>query len=155
MTRPYVLGVDPGMTTGICRLDLGGGPAELAQATPGAVLGILRELGRSEYGGVVAVLAIERFVVGPRAGRSAFPAAGRVTRELIDELQASDLADRVMLRSASQVKPWATNDRLRAAGLWDLGKGMPHARDAARHALFAAVSECGMRDPLSRLTSVR
>jgi hypothetical protein len=52
-------------------------------------------------------------------------------------------------RSASTVKPWATDARLERAGLLDLTAGMRHARDAARHALFCAVKNCGLPDPLS------
>jgi hypothetical protein len=48
------------------------------------------------------------------------------------------------------VKPWATDERLEAAGLLDLTKGMRHARDAARHALFTAVKDGGVPDPLSK-----
>lgn len=146
MTRPYVIGVDPGLTTGICVLDLGDMSAELVQCTPTAVLPILRGI---TEGDVVAVLAVERFVVGPRAARSSTPRAGQITRELIEELRAWGHPDRCVLRSASQVKPWATDERLAAAGLLAPGKGMPHARDGARHALFSAVADCGAPDPLS------
>lgn len=145
MTRPYIVGVDPGLTTGICVLDLGDMSALLVQATPEAVMPILRALTAE---GVVSVLAVERFVVGPRAARSSTPHAGRVTRELIETLRDWELPDRVVLRSAAEVKPWAVDDRLARAGLHV--KGMPHARDAARHALYAAVRECGAPDPLSR-----
>ena len=37
-----------------------------------------------------------------------------------------------------------------AAGLLEPTKQLRHARDAARHALFAAVADCGIPDPLSR-----
>jgi hypothetical protein len=58
-------------------------------------------------------------------------------------------------RSAADVKPWATDTRLQAAGLLDLTKGMRHARDAARHALFCAVCDFGLTDPLSRKAGPR
>ena len=78
--------------------------------------------------------------------------AGRVTRELIGVL--ADLAAgrpqvTVIRRPAGLVLPWATNHRLAAAGLMAPTVGMPHARDAARHALYAAVRDGGMPDPLS------
>jgi hypothetical protein len=104
---------------------------------------------------VPTVLAMERFVVGNRASRSSTSAAGATTRNLLGELLAwADTFPRVQVRSvqrpAGAVKPWATDERLAAAGLLDITKGMNHARDAARHALFAAVADFGQPDPLSR-----
>lgn len=151
LSRPAVIGVDPGMTTGIALLELTGDAralsVELVQCTPD----IVRNIVRSFSCGQVLLLAVEKFVVGPRATRSSTPAAGRITRELIVELADLDreLDCRVVLRSAAEVKPWATDARLKATGL-SLPKGMPHALDALRHALFAAVADCGIPDPLSR-----
>src|SRR5690606_15573006 len=94
------------------------------------------------------ILAVEKFVVGRRAARSATAKAGEITRNLIGELQALDEA--AHLRPATQVKAWATDKRLEAAGLLDKTKGMPHARDAARRELYAAVHGGGWRAPLSK-----
>jgi hypothetical protein len=145
--RTYVIGIDPGLTTGIALLDLQTLACELVQCSPGVVLPIVTELATS---GVIAVLAVERFVVGPRAARSSTPRAGAITRELIVELTAAGehFADKVVLRSAAEVKPWATDQRLERAGL--KVRGMPHAVDGARHALFSAVKDCGLPDPLSK-----
>jgi hypothetical protein len=52
-------------------------------------------------------------------------------------------------RTAALVKPWATDKRLVAAGLLDITRGLPHARDGARHALFSAHHDSGAPDPLS------
>jgi hypothetical protein len=155
MSGPYVIGVDPGRTSGIARLDLTTWHVDLVQATPSVVLPIVRALAADV--GAVAVLAVERFVVGPRAARSTAASAGRVTRDVIAALTAEGarLAGRVVLRSAGQVKPWATDARLAAAGLITATKGMPHARDAARHAVYAAVRDCGQPDPLSPSFPVR
>jgi hypothetical protein len=148
----YVIGVDPGATTGVARLDLATRTVELLQCTPGLVLPVVRDLCVT---GDVLVLAVERFVVGPRAARSSTPKAGAITRDLIGALQAEgeQLADRVVLRSASDVKPWFTPRRLAAAGL--VHPGMPHALDAGRHAWFAAVHDCGIPDPLSARAGAR
>ncbi|MEU1810971.1 hypothetical protein [Micromonospora aurantiaca (nom. illeg.)] len=98
------------------------------------------------------VVAVERFVVGPRAARSAHGDSGEMTRELVGVI--SHWAKRNQLtyreRSAAEVKPWATDARLDAAGLLAATKGMRHARDAARHALFCSVKDCLLTDPLSR-----
>lgn len=143
MTRACVIGVDPGQTTGIARLLLADLSVELVQCSAGVVLDVVAALA----GDRPAQLAVEQFVVGPRASRSASPQAAQITRDLIGALLAADGA-RVKLRTAAGVKPWATDARLKAAGLHR--PGMRHAMDAARHALFAAVSDCGIPDPLSK-----
>lgn len=145
-----VLGIDPGQTTGIYLLDADERAGEYLQASPGVVLIVVRGLLERED---IAVLAIERFVVGPRAARSSTPKAGQIARELIVSVASmgeAEFGTKVVLRAAAEVKPWATDARLDAAGLLASTKGAPHARDAARHALFAAVKDCGIPDPLSR-----
>lgn len=147
--RRTVIGVDPGGTTGLCRIDADGYRAPvLDQVAPDEVLGAVEALVGAQDPAEV-LLAVEQFVVGRRAARSATPAGGRVARELIGALHLEFVGRgaRVVLRSASVVKPWAIDRRLKAAGLYLPGK--PHARDAARHALFAAVADCGLPDPLS------
>ena len=79
------------------------------------------------------------------------PVASRITRDLVGQLSAlvsEGRGVRQIQRSAAEVKPWGTDLRLTKSGLLAITKGMPHARDACRHALFAAVS-AGMPDPLS------
>jgi len=147
-----VLGADPGGTTGLARVDLDGFRApELLQVVGGVpeVLAALDGLLGAQDPAEV-LLAIEEFRVGPRAARSSTPAAGRLARDLIGALTgwAADRGIRVRVRSASEVKPWATDRRLRAAGLYLPGR--PHARDAGRHALYAAVQDGGHPDPLSK-----
>ncbi|RGC68440.1 hypothetical protein C5N14_13720 [Micromonospora sp. MW-13] len=158
----YVIGIDPGPLPGIVRLQLkvvgdkwSGQSAQLVdvqalQVTPGLLGTVLEGINAATE---VEVVAYERFVVGRRAGQSSSAAAGAKTRNMIGELEAWAGAGRwrrVYARSAAEVKPWATDTRLGAAGLLDLTKGMRHARDAARHALFCAVRDCGLADPLSR-----
>jgi len=149
-----VIGVDPGGTVGIATLTYGDGVLlrnEVLQCSPGLLLPILELLTTTN---LACLLAVERFVVGPRAARSSTPAAGRVTRGLISDIlrEYKACASAVVLkeRAAAVVKPWATDTRLAAAGLLDPTKGMPHARDAVRHALYAAVHDSGIPDPLSR-----
>ncbi|BEL07847.1 hypothetical protein Q0Z83_060380 [Actinoplanes sichuanensis] len=161
----YVIGVDPGPLPGIVRLHLivdsrgvepsrliGVEPsrligAEALQVTPGVLLTVATALCE----GIGQALAYERFVVGRRAARSATAAAGTRTRSVIGALEEwGHTRCKVHARSAAEVKPWATDARLDAAGLLELTKGMRHARDAARHALFCAVRDYGLPDPLSR-----
>lgn len=142
-----VLGVDPGATTGLGLLDLTARLPrwELMQLTPGAVLPVVRS-----YRPGMALLCVEAFVTGGRAARSSDPDAGRITRELIGALRAfgRDTGVRVETRIAGQVKPWATERRLTRAGLF-ARRGMPHAVDGARHALYGAVHSGLLPDPLS------
>lgn len=57
----------------------------------------------------------------------------------------------VTTRPPSMVKPWATDKRLKAAGIFELTGKMPDARDASRHCVYTASHDCGLRDPLSRV----
>lgn len=98
------------------------------------------------------VLAVERFVVGPRSSRLSTPQAAASTRDMVGKVLAlgAELSGvTVVQRSAAEVMPWASDKRLSAIGLLSVTKGMPHARAASRHALFAAVRDGGMPDPLS------
>lgn len=150
----YVIGVDPGPIPGIVllRLEYGHGPTRLLEAdamqvTPRLILPVLSMLADGDR----AALAIEKFVVGRRAARSSTPAAGAITRAMVGAVSAWAFAQpcHVHGRAAGDVKPWAVDKRLHAAKLLDLTAGMRHARDAARHALFCAVKDYGLPDPLS------
>jgi hypothetical protein len=55
----------------------------------------------------------------------------------------------VRFAAAGNVKPWATDRLLQAAGLWGVAGTSAHVRDAARHCLFAAVRSGQLPDPLS------
>lgn len=149
----YVLGVDPGPTTGLVGLSYTFGKlqrASIIQCDHVTAREIVNHLVASVKPVSRLVLAVERFVVGPRATRSSTPKAGQITRELVElcTVMADEWGTELRLRSASEVKPWATNARLAAAGL--SFPGSAHAADAGRHALFSAVADCGMPDPLSR-----
>lgn len=138
-----VIGVDPGPTPGVVALSISHGvilTAEVVQCSETALWSVLRGLDNERRG----LLAVERFVVRGRANR-----AQSLTRDQVAQLQQL-YAGRAALRSASQVKPWATDARLEVAGLLEAAKGMRHAKDAARHALFCAVHDAGVPDPLSK-----
>lgn len=155
--RTLVIGVDPGPIPGVVVLGLEDGKnlvdPSIFQCDPASALWVVTEsLASTAVRWDLKMLAIERFVVGPRASRSASASAGALTRNLIGNLQGIGVlaGAQVYLRSASEVKPWATDARLDAAGLLAPTKGMPHARDGGRHALFSAVRDAGVSDPLSR-----
>jgi hypothetical protein len=157
-----VVAVDPGPTPGVAAVTGGPGPVSVAvfQCDARSVAWLVHTLltlpARNKRIQYRVVLAVERFVVGPRAARLAGAAAAAQTRDMIGELGAlgEELAGvTVVRRAAAEVMPWATDKRLSAAGLLAITKAMPHARAAARHALFTAVRDGGLPDPLS--TKVR
>ena len=139
-----ILGADPGPTTGIFLLTETGALAY--QCSHNAAYGLAVHLIEANDGPAQVVAAGERFVPGRGAGARGPGAA--VTRQLIADLD--DLPVTWHWRSAAEVKLWATGKRLAAAGLLDICKGMPHAADAARHSLLAAVCDLGWPDPLSK-----
>lgn len=159
-TFQHFIGIDPGPIPGIVMLTPRGFGRRLevdvvqcSESAATAVLWGLLDSGRMTLGRAPALVQIERFVVSSRSGRSSTAAAGATTRTLIGRLQGEAENQpnvRVVLRSASEVKPWATDERLAAAGLLDATRGMRHARDAARHALYCAVKEGRIPDPLSK-----
>lgn len=153
MSELRIIGIDPGPVPGI--VVLGGRVPHVVQCS--------HEIAPVLFGALLAwpgpaLVQVERFVVGRasmRAGRH-----GAITRDLVETLRlvwedhdstpSGRLGGRFLQRSAANVKPWATDARLEAAGLLEACKGMRHARDAARHALFAAVHDGGIPDPLSK-----
>jgi hypothetical protein len=151
-----VIGIDPGPTTGIVELKWSDDAQaftrkRIAQCNSPAALAVVAAF-ILEHDTAPTFLAIEKFVDGRRSGRGNSPVSGRVTRDVIAALtlEYTDYPlTTVELRSASEVKPWANDERLHRVGLWSATKGMTHARDAARHALFAAVKH-GVPDPLSK-----
>jgi hypothetical protein len=152
-----VVGVDPGPVPGIVVLRTGlDRPVNpsIFQCDPDSAPWLVREmLSDNTLTYDQRVLAVERFVVGPRAARSSTAAAARLTRDMVGALVALGTAlpaVRVTVRSAAQVMLWATDCRLDRVGLLTATTGMPHARAAARHALYATVADCGVPDPLSR-----
>ena len=160
MTAVRVIGVDPGPTPGIVLVRFNDGPFGVAHVVQCTHL-IAPEIFRMLLGidsRTPTIVGIERFVIGRKSMRSG--QVGEVTRDLIGSLQeafedhdsteAGRLGGRFFQRNASQVKAWATDERLDAAGLLTATKGMTHARDGARHALFAAVHDGGIPDPLSK-----
>jgi len=156
-----VLGIDPGPVPGIVVLDPTG--AVHAVQCSHDIATVLFAALLDQQPATPTVVQIEKFVVGRRAGASSSAAAGEQTRNLIGRLREvwetfdssvnGRLGGHWFERTAANVKPWATNERLAAAGLLAKTEGMRHARDGARHALFAAVHGGHLPDPLSKKAS--
>ena len=155
MSARTVIGIDPGPVPGLVLLRFEPGvvllQAGAMQSTHQLLPEILEGLLTTQLDDD-ALVQIERFVVGPRAARSSTPTAGEQTRQVVWAVQqvARRCDVELVARNAVAVKLWATDQRLTAAGLTQMTKGMRHARDAARHALFAAVDQAEAPDPLSR-----
>ena len=143
------LGVDPGGTTGVAIVEYAPGKGYSLEMHGGITLDMegTQETIRAFLFESVPI-AVERFVVSRRAGRSASAHAGEKARDLIGWLSGfRAMRYSVHLENASQVKAWATDKRLRAAG-FVFTNGRPHSRDAARHALYCLVKRYGCPDPL-------
>lgn len=162
MTNLVVIGVDPGVTTGLCRWEphqdfpLEHTKPELAQTTPSATVTLIDAWLNLRPTGSHVLVAIEAFMLGKYSTRSGDPEAPRITQALIADI-TSMVEDfphgEVSLhpRAAAHVKPWATNARLDAAGLLKVSSAYPkHARDALRHGLYSACKDGGLRDPFGR-----
>lgn len=146
------IGIDPGPTPGICVL--GVGTPLLIQcdaASLGPLVGEFVDFYRDPDDPLH--LAVESWAVGPISRTNV--RAANLIRDQIGELRAfaspaEPIRVLVHVRTASAVKPWATEKRLAAAGLLKRTVGMPHARSAAQHALYSHVRDSGAPDPLSR-----
>jgi hypothetical protein len=151
------LGLDPGGTTGLAIAGWIPGQRKAWAAwamqvnMAGAVLLLDSVLSgfRAASGTWLTCAGMELFVPGrSRADPS--------TRDLCTDLAACAKSHDLILGQwpAATVKPWTLEKdgekRLKAAGLFTLTAGQPHARDAARPALYAAVHDGGLPDPLSR-----
>jgi hypothetical protein len=160
MTTTFVIGIDPGPVTGIVAFQCRHGESDIIRPmilethADSVAIFLGHILAGTADDRVQRLIAIERFVVGSRAARSATAAAGQMTRTAIGEMLDVARGLPCVLRSAAEVKPWATDARLKRAALFDVTSRMTHARDAARHALFAAVRDCGLIDPLITVRSI-
>jgi hypothetical protein len=162
------IGCDPGPATGLCFLDYHEGRLVgrtllqvIGPDAPVVLKGMLLAYYMLPASDAVAdrkrvdgrrVASVEKFVTGASAGSRGKNAD--VTRQLVMELaevlQLFGYA--VKIRPAADVKPWASDRRLAAAGVVSSLKGMHgdmnHAYDAARHCLYGAREAGVIRDPL-------
>ena len=129
-----IIGIDPGPTPGLVVLttyaDRITAVTKLDAPAPD-----LRGLG--EQLADAALVGMERFVIGRGTARKT-KAGTAATIEQVGRLreECSRAGVRLVEHPAGVVKPWATDDRLRAYGCYVTGN---HHRDAVRHALYAAV----------------
>lgn len=178
MRRVHVLGVDPGTKTGFCHLLVSrpDDPQDLQHWVPTATpqfqeAGVWDNYHQmwswlsdweawtvNQRRDVPLVVSAEAFIAGSNQRH------GKGQKSLQDPLgMLQALKERIHVmttagqditwysRSASTVKRWATDERLRVAYPHSLTAHMKttHARDAARHATYAAVKLGYARDPFA------
>src|SRR5690348_8337640 len=146
--------MDPGPTPGIVQLTYAGTgvllDVKVIQCSANCALDLLEVLFAATPPAAWVGFGVEKFVIGRGSYRSG--SAGARTRDMVGSAQVLAMTHgvHVATRSASEVKAWALDKRLAEAGLIAPTKGMQHARDAARHALYTAVADGKVPDPLSR-----
>jgi len=136
-----VVGVDPGVTTGVAFGVLKNGHFALDKGfeCAGSLEGILtlsREI-KGFFGSNRGVVVVEDFrlrggPVGTTKIEGLAPVAVGAMLKMSLFMLKFDVAGGVMMQTASQAKTTVTNERLRALGLWVVGS--EHIRDAVRHA---------------------
>lgn len=124
-----VVGIDPGPRPGLVLLTIKGRRIEHAGAFKLAAL--------DDVLSAADLVGLERFIIGQGTVRRT-RAGTNETLDMIGRVKTICANAGVPLLSyaAGFVKPWATDDRLAA---WGIDVRGDHHRDAARHALFAAV----------------
>lgn len=169
MTADSCIGLDPGETTGICLLDYENGRltgTTVLQVDAASAVGVLQAVLTVHYIDCNATMSYPGRTFGRRiasveAWTEGAPAAGRgrpakVTRQLVMALaEMCEMAGyRVKIRKPADVKPWASDRRLVAAGIAGSEQAL-HGKlrdgwDAARHALYGAWEAGAVADPLRR-----
>ena len=129
-----IVGIDPGPAPGLVVLTTYDGRITAVTKLDGPALdfrGLDEQLAQS------SVVSMERFVIGRGTARKT-KAGTEKTLAQIAEVRALcvRMGARLVQFPAGVVKPWATDNRLRAYGCYVTGD---HDRDAVRHALYAAV----------------
>lgn len=146
------IGMDPGPTPGLVHLIYSESKllqVGVVQCSANEALDVLGMWLQRVNGKAEVYFGIEAFVDRVKGRASA---AGNRTRDMVGSSLVLAQAHGAygMQRPAVTVKAWATDARLQAAGLLSATKGMTHARDGARHALYTACKDARMPDPLSR-----
>ena len=133
-THARIIGIDPGPKPGLVVLTTYAGRITAVTKLDGPapdLSGLDAQLARA------SLVSMERFVIGRGTARKT-KAGTAATIEQVGRLRegCSRAGVRLVEHPAGVVKPWATDDRLRAYGCYVTGN---HHRDAVRHALYAAV----------------
>jgi hypothetical protein len=149
-----VIGADPGPSTGLSFIDYQGTSivGSMQLQVDGKSAHVVLEAVLARYYSNAEVVTrrlaqVEAFVTGQSAGTKGEPA--EVTRQLafrlVELLQLWGYT--AQLRKKADVSSWGTDKRLKAVGLLRPPENR-HANDGTRHALYCAVHDAFMPDPL-------
>lgn len=153
------IGMDPGPTPGLVKLTYVVDrlmEVHVIQCSANCMLDVLDAWFRGVPTKAELYFQAEKFVVGTKSMRAGSP--GARTRDMVGStttLAQTHLSGSgapkgsVVIRTASETKAWASNGRLEAAGIFGDLKGMTHAKDAGRHALYTACKDGLIPDPFS------
>ena len=138
MTEPRIIAVDPGGTTGLAFHGFEYPPLEREQTDHLEMLsGLYELLGEHIVKDIPVTIVCEKFfITGQTSKKSRQTEALRIIGAL--EWMCDYSGAHFVLQPPSDAKDFASNDRIRAAGLWHVG-GAGHANDAARHLLLYMV----------------
>ena len=131
-TNPMVVvGVDPGLTTGIATWTQAHGMHGLKELAP--ALNAMDWLDCLTRTGHKKVFVIEKYIITPKTAQLS---QQHDPLEIIGCLRwmCHDRGHEFVMQSPSEAKAFSTDAKLKAVGWYQPGQG--HARDASRHALL-------------------
>jgi hypothetical protein len=159
---PLVVGIDPGLNTGIAVYRPEGipwiapvsavsGPVTFTSGQVEGRFAFYETFNKLVSWGVPMVIVMERFTItGATAKKSPQPDPYYIIGAI--ERQANDLGFPFTFQGPSEAMSFSTDDKLKAAGFYQPGKG--HANDAARHVLKYVIhkrQDNGGRDLLEKV----
>jgi hypothetical protein len=155
----FVVGVDPGVSTGLVVVRGDGFCAHREQGPPSVLYDFNDRFPFLRHPGVDVLVACERFV-DPPGGR--YRSAQPVAQQVVGAVSQLCVVNgwRLYLQSPADAKSMFSNDELRAYGLYWFARDVdrPDANDvndATRHALLLlAQRRATMFDALTRVTTV-
>lgn len=142
--KNLVLAIDPGLTSGICLLQME--PLEIVHTDELDWLGTARYVDQvlREYGGENVDVVCERFTITQQTAKNSQQQWSIEIIGMIRLLCHIYNAGELKLQSPADAKRFATNPRLKSLDLWHVGGG-GHALDAIRHAVLR-LTNLGWRD---------
>lgn len=140
-----IVGIDPGITCGVCEFKVGESLPQLYSLDPEGLICKVEELISRAENLEHLYLVVEKFLLYPSraAGQSLSTLVTAEEIGVIKYLVSRQDPNRVSLaiQTAAQVKPWANEKTLFSLKFWNLTpefwkKSDRHAHDAARHLAY-------------------
>lgn len=142
--KPYILAVDPGLTTGICLIKRE--PLELVWSAETDWWDTARHADHAlrTYGGDNVDVVLERFTITQQTAKNSQQQWSIEIIGILRFLARVHGAGEITLQTPADAKNFATNPRLKALGLWHVGDE-GHALDAIRHGVLR-LTRTGWKD---------